>query len=224
MNVAFIGMILLSAKTTILISMSAMVLGLGFALVGALCEIASTPCKHIAFIWQGLIRGLPDILIIFMCNFGLQALFAWAWPDHSLSPFLPGLLSLSVIVGAYGSPIIVSSYLAIPKSSMKAAKVLHLSKATTRVKIIAPQLVQHALPATMNLWLVVLKDSSIVSLIGLNDMMQAAHIASSESFEPFSYYAFTGLIYLLLSWLSSFCKSYIEKKLSQGAKHAIAYT
>jgi ABC-type arginine transport system permease subunit len=92
---------------------------------------------------------------------------------------------------------------------------------TTMLKIIMPQLIKYALPATMNLWLVILKDSSIVSLIGLNDMMHAAHVAAAESFSPFTYYAFAGLIYLLLSWLSLYIKKYVQHKLSQGDTHAI---
>jgi arginine transport system permease protein len=204
--------ILIGAKTTILLALSAMLLGVVLAAVGACLELSGTLFKYIAAGWHLFIRGLPDILIIFACDFVLQALVAKFSHGASGSPFLSGVISLAIIVGAYAAQIFIAAFKAINNGQLLAANSLNMANYKILQYIIMPQVVRHSLPALVNLSLVIIKDSSIVSLIGLNDMMNAAHLASAQSFKPFNYYAFVALLYLILSWLVIKLQKYIKNK------------
>ena len=133
------------------------------------------------------------------------------------------MIALSIIVGAYASQIFVAAFKAIRSKHIFAANSLGIPKIITFYKIILPQIIKHALPALINLWLVILKDSSIVSLIGLNDIMNEAHIASAQTFTPFNYYIFAAAIYLCLSLLAICLQKYIKQKNSFGEENAVAF-
>ena len=205
--------ILLGAKTTIAISVLALMFGVVLGMLGAAAELSKLPLKYVCYAWHIIIRGFPDIFIIFVCYFGVAALLSSLVGHYvNVSPFDSGVISLAIIFGAYSSQIFIASYNAIPVGEVQAAQALGLSPGVILKYIILPPMWQHAWPGLTNLWLVILKDSSILSLIGLNDIMNNAHVAASESFEPFTYYLFAALLYLLLTWMSVLIGQYFKHK------------
>ena len=217
----FFQVILLGTKTTLSVSLSSLGVGLILGLLFAAGELQHSPLKNIFYLWNLLIRGLPEIFVIFICYFAITLLLT-NFSGHyvNINAFNSGVIALSIIFAAYASQIFIAAYHTIPKGELLAAKSLALSHWSVIWKIILPQLWRHSLPGLFNLWLVLLKDSSIVSLIGLKEIMNAAHVAAAESFQPFTYYLFAGLIYLLLTTLSSLISKFVERYWLSSIDHA----
>ncbi len=217
----FFYTILIGTKTTLAVSLSSLGIGLILGLCLAAAELQRSPLRYIFHLWNLLIRGLPEIFVIFVCYYGVTMLLITIVGHYvNVDAFSSGVIALSIIFAAYASQIFIAAYHATPSGERLAAKSLALSPMTTLAKIIWPQLWRHALPGLLNLWLVLLKDSSIVSLIGLKEIMHTTHVAAAESFQPFTYYLFAGLIYLSLTSLSSMVSKFIEKYFNDGIKHA----
>ena len=212
---SFYANIIFASKVTLSISLLSLVIGLALGLILALSELTPTVFQPVVKGWNLLIRGLPEIFILFLCYYGLTiALTKIAGHYVDFSPFVCGVIVLSVVFSAYASQIFIAAHNAIPQEDILAAQALGLSKIIVWKSIIIPQLFRHALPGLLNLWLVLLKDSSIVSLIGLHDIMNTAHIAAAETFQPFNYYLFAGALYLLLTFISSSIGKKLETKLA----------
>lgn len=205
--------ILAASKVTVSIALAALAVGLVLSLLFALAEFGpkwiALPIKG----WGILIRGLPEIFVLFVCYYGITLLLTQTMKHFvDVSAFQSGVIALSLIFSAYAAQIFIAAFHAIPKDELLAGKALGLSSFSVIFSIVLPQLFRHALPGLINLWLVLLKDSSIVSLIGLHDIMNSAHLAASETFQPFNYYVFAGAIYLVLTYVSTFLGNKIEKR------------
>lgn len=195
--------ILKALKITLGVSFFALGLGLLLGLIGAMGEQSRSSFGRLFMLWHLLVRGLPELFALFFIYYGGTILLSKIAGHYvNVNAFMSGVLAMGIIFGAYASQIFIAAYKAIPVGEINAAQSLGLNRHQKLAKIILPQLWQHARPGLMNLWLVLLKESSLVSLIGLNDMMNAAHVAASETFKPFTFYLFVGAIYLTLTALS----------------------
>ena len=213
--------IILASKTTLSVALSSLSVGLLVGLLLSVAELGTRWLKPIVKLWTLLIRGLPEIVVLFFCYYGVTAILTkMAGKFIDVSPFESGVITLSIIFSAYASQIFIASYKAIPKGEISAGRALGLSYKTIFISIVLPQLFRHALPGLINLWLVLLKDSSIVSLIGLHDIMNTAHIAAAESFQPFNYYLFAGVLYLIMTAASTWIGKHLENHFSLEKAHA----
>ena len=204
--------ILVASKTTVSIALAALAVGLVLALAFALAEFGPKWLALPVKAWGLLIRGLPEIFVLFLCYYGITILLTQVMKHYvDVSAFQSGVIALGLIFSAYAAQIFIAAFNAIPKEELLAGKSLGLSSFSIVFSIVLPQLFRHALPGLINLWLVLLKDSSIVSLIGLQDIMNTAHLAASETFQPFNYYVFAGVLYLILTYISTFLGNKIEK-------------
>ena len=108
-------------------------------------------------------------------------------------------MALGLIVSAFFCPIIIYAYHALDGEQLLVCQSLQLPTLTVVFSIMVPQILSKSFPMMISLFLVILKDSSVVSLIGLNDVMNASHIAASATFSPMRYYGLAAIIYLLLT-------------------------
>lgn len=167
-------------------------------------------------------KTLPEILTLLILYYQSQALLNWVtgWvvPDSTLSvsPFLAGLIALSFVISAYGSEVVRASLNAIGRGQTEAAQALGLSPFNTFRKVILPQLWRHAIPGFGNLWVILLKDTSLVSIIALSDLVHVATIAINTTREPFFFYLIIGVIYVLLVALSTRLQKTLEHRASKG--------
>jgi len=200
----FITQLLFGAVITIKLALCAALLGMVIGLVGSLLE--SIPWKMLRYIAASiifLVRGLPELLVLFFIYFGLTALLTQLFHHYvDISAFVAGVIALSLIFGAYASQVFRGAFLAIDSGQIEAGKAMGLSHPQIIWRITLPQAWRHALPGLGNLWLVLIKDTSIVSLIGLSEMMNQAQIAASTTHQPFTYYLIAACIYLILTTLS----------------------
>jgi ABC-type arginine transport system permease subunit len=199
-----------------------MVIGITISIFVTMLEVSNSPVKFIAQGYSALIRALPDILVIFGINYFVLDIGSHYFHIYNIGPFITGCMALSLIVSAFSSQILLYAYNSISKNQLQAAKSLGLNKFSLLHKIILPQVIKQSLPMMINLFLVILKDSSIVSLIGLNDMMNVAHIAASESLNAFDYYGFTGLVYLALSFVVLLIQKSIKNYNEKGGNYVNA--
>lgn len=149
-----------------------------------------------------VIRGLPELLILFVFYFGGSILLNVINPAFSMNAFFAGVLALGLIFAAYASQTFWGAVLAVPSEQVEAAKALGMAQRHIFRRILLPQMWKHALPGIYNLWLVLLKDSALVSLIGLSDLMNQAQLAANTTNNPFKFYAVAALVFLIFTTLS----------------------
>ncbi|OSR64374.1 Arginine ABC transporter permease protein ArtQ [Pseudomonas syringae pv. actinidiae] len=134
------------------------------------------------------------------------------WEAFQVNGFFSGMLALGLVFGSFSSEVFLTAIQAIARGQSEAGYALGLSKLDRFRFVIAPQLLRIALPGLGNLWLVLLKETSLLSVISLSDLMRQTYLAVSNTKEPFFFYALTCGIYLLFSVLSGQVLSKMEKR------------
>jgi His/Glu/Gln/Arg/opine family amino acid ABC transporter permease subunit len=192
------------AWITIQLSLSALLLGLCFGLLGALAESSKlTPLRHIAIAIISVLRGLPELVVIFFVYFGGTLFLTYLVGRYvNVSSFIAGVFALALLFGAYASQTFRGAFLAIPKGQIEAGKGLGFTAGQLFFRIQLPQIWRYALPGLGNLWLVLLKDTALISLIGLSDLMRAAQTAASTTQKPFTFYLGAAVFYLIMTSVS----------------------
>lgn len=170
-----------------------------------------------AGVYTTIFRGLPELLTLFIVYYGIQMLLQSAagyvgiTGPVEINAFVAGMVALSVVFSSYSSEVLLSAFKAIPKGQYEAGHALGLSRGHTMVLVIIPQLVRIALPGMTNLWVILLKDTSYVSIIGLADIVRQTGIAARVSKEAFFFYGIACLLYLILALLSSIGIGFIDR-------------
>ncbi|QIF46134.1 arginine ABC transporter permease ArtQ [Aeromonas veronii] len=201
-----LSLLLDAAWMTLGLALASLVGGMVLALAFSAAELS----KQRALVWPvatltTLIRGLPELLVVLFIYFGsTQVLFLITGEYVEFSPFACGVLALSLLFASYATQTLRAALNAVPSGQRLAALALGLSKSHIFFRIVLPQAWRHALPGLGNQWLVLLKDTALVSLIGVNEMMRQAQMASASAYEPFTWYAAAALIYLAISLVSEY--------------------
>jgi polar amino acid transport system permease protein len=194
---------------TVSLAAATLPLGLVIGFAVALAKNSDEPTLRTAGnIYTTIFRGLPELLTLFLIYFGGQIAVSWIWQrlfgePLEVNSFIAGMVALALVFSSYASEVFLSAFRGIPHGQYEGAKALGLSRWSTMRLVILPQLVRLALPGLSNLWLILLKDTSLVSVIGLNDIIRNASIAARVSQMPFLFFAVACGIYLLLSMVSS---------------------
>jgi len=200
----FILQILLGTVVTIKLACCAALFGMGVGLIGALLE--SIPIRWLRYTAASIIfiiRGLPELLILFFIYFGLATLFSKLFHHYvDISAFAAGVAALGLIFGAYAAQVFRGAFLAIDRGQVEAANAMGFTGWQRFTRVQMPQAWRHALPGLGNLWLVLLKDTAIVTLVGLTDMMNQAKMAASTTHQPFTFYLIAAIIYLVITSVS----------------------
>ena len=168
-----------------------------------------------------LFRGLPELLTLFLVYYGGQTLLQWivnlvADTYVEVSGFVAGFVALGLVFAAYASEVFLGAFRGIGRGQYEAARALGLRAFPTMRLVILPQLLRLALPGLANLWLVLLKDTSLVSVIALDDLLRKTSVAVGATKEPFLFYAVACLIYLVMSIVSSIGIIGIERWSERG--------
>ncbi|MFM5449499.1 arginine ABC transporter permease ArtQ [Aeromonas veronii] len=201
-----LSLLLDAAWMTLGLALASLVGGMVLALAFSAAELS----KQRALVWPvatltTLIRGLPELLVVLFIYFGsTQVLFLITGEYVEFSPFACGVLALSLLFASYATQTLRAALNAVPSGQRLAALALGLSKGHIFFRIVLPQAWRHALPGLGNQWLVLLKDTALVSLIGVNEMMRQAQMASASTYQPFTWYAAAALIYLAISLVSEY--------------------
>lgn len=210
--------ILRGVLVTVSLALATLPFGLLLGFLIALAKNSDEPLlRRAGNIYTTIFRGLPELLTLFLVYFGAQiglqqllALFG-AEAAVEINSFVAGMVALGVVFSSYASETFLSAFRAIPKGQYEGGYAIGLTGAQTMLLVILPQLVRIALPGLGNLWLILLKDTALVSVIGLEDILRQAGIAARVSKEAFLFFGVACLIYLVLAILSSFAFSAVER-------------
>ncbi len=202
---------------TVALAIATLPIGLALGFLLALAKRSTEKSLRLAAdIYTTIFRGLPELLTLFIVYYGGQIairqvlLLFQEKPDFEVNSFFAGMIALAVVFSSYASEAFLSAFRGIPQGQYEGAWALGLSRFSTMRLVILPQLVKLALPALSNLWLILLKDTALVSVIGLSDLMRQTSIAARVTKEAFLFFSFACLIYLVLAILSSIALNRIE--------------
>lgn len=170
-----------------------------------------------------IFRGLPELLTLFIVYYGGQILLqkiVLLFSDQyvEVNGFVAGFVALGLVFAAYASEVFYGAFRGIGHGQYEAAYALGLRPLATMRLVILPQLIRLALPGLANLWLVLLKDTSLVSVIALDDLLRKANIAVGATKEPFLFYFVVCMIYLAMSIVSSIGIVGIERWSDRGLR------
>ncbi|MDY3332047.1 MAG: ABC transporter permease subunit [Pelistega sp.] len=178
-----------------------------------------------AQLYTTIIRSIPDLVLMLLVFFGIQQLLnmttdALGLAQFDLDPFVTGVLTIGFIYGAYFAETFRGAFLAVPKGQLEAGKAYGFTPMRIFSRILFPQMMRFALPGIGNNWLVVLKATALVSIIGLSDIVLVAQQAGRATGQMFFYILIAGAIYLVLTSLSNAVLWWLEKKYSVGVREA----
>jgi len=207
---------------TIKLALSALSLGLVLGLLGALAKTSPyKPLRWLGGSYSTLVRGVPELLWVFLIYFGTVGLMhaigeMLGRPNLELSAFAAGTIALGICFGSYATEVFRGAILAIPKGHREAGLALGMSKARIFWRLILPQMWRIALPGLGNLFMILMKDTALVSVIGLEEIMRRSQIAVTASKEPFTFFLVAAFIYLGLTILAMIGMYFLEKRASRG--------
>ena len=171
--------------------------------------------RIIAAIYVDIIRGTPLIIQAYFLFFGITAAL-----NFKMGNFLAGVIVLSLNAGAYLSEIFRSGINAVNKGQMEAARSLGLPYSTAMFKIIIPQAIRIVIPSVANQFIITLKDTSIISVIGAPELMKASSLIVSRNFKAFEIYGFTAIMYFIVIFSLTKILSIFERRLSNGKSNS----
>jgi len=210
------------AGVTISIALATLPFGLGLGLVIALmARSQSAVARWFATVYTTVFRGVPELLTLYIIYFGVQIvvqrmLETIGIKGFSIHPFVAGMVALGIVLAAFSSEVWSGALNAIQKGQREAGAALGLSKAQVFRFIVFPQLMRVALPGLGNNWMVLLKETSLVSVITLQDIMFIAQRGSSNTKEPLRFFTAAALIYLFFSLISSWLFVRLERRSNRG--------
>ena len=221
--------ILQGALLTVGVSLAALMVAVLLGLLGAVAKLSGRPILvGLATVYTTLVRGVPELVLMLLIYYGgtiglnhlLEAMGRKASVD--INPFLAGVLTIGFIYGAYMTETFRGAILSIPKGQMEAAWAFGMGPVRTFVRITAPQMVRYALPGFTNNWLVLIKATALVSLIGLQEMTYLAKQASAATREPFTFFLFAAALFLVYTSVSLWALRWLDRRFSLGVKRANA--
>ena len=208
---------------TIAVSITAMFIGFLFALIFTPLKLSKNKfLNFIANSYTTIIRGVPELLVIYLFFFGgtgavMFVASIFGYNEYiEINAFITGAFAIGIISGAYSTEVFRGAIQSIDKGQFEAAKVLGFSKFKQFYKITLPQMLRLAIPNLSNVWQITLKDTSLISVTGLVEIMRQSYIAAGSTRDPLFFYSFAAVLYLLLTYLSMKLINKLELKYNRG--------
>ena len=208
---------------TIAVSITAMLIGFSFAAIFTPLKLSKFKFLNlIANIYTTVIRGVPELLVIYLFFFGgsgaiMFVASMFGYNEYiEINAFVTGSFAIGIISGAYSTEVFRGAIQSIDKGQFEAAKVLGFSKFKQFYKIVLPQMLRLAIPNLSNVWQITLKDTSLISVTGLVEIMRQSYIAAGSTRDPLFFYSFAAVLDLLLTFISMKLINKLEVKYSRG--------
>jgi His/Glu/Gln/Arg/opine family amino acid ABC transporter permease subunit len=173
-------------------------------------------------VYASIFMGVPSVLVIFLFYYGgsaiiggLAGLVGWR-PRVDVSPFAAGLAALTIVQGAYSAEVISGAMRNVPRGQFEAARALGIRPYQAWWHVIIPQAGRLALPGLTNIWVSVLKDTALVALAGLNEIVARSRTAAGATKEPFLFFIAAALFFIIFSAATLKLSARIERRLDRG--------
>ncbi|HAG46697.1 MAG TPA: arginine ABC transporter permease ArtQ [Gammaproteobacteria bacterium] len=212
---------------TVQLAVGSLILSVALGLAGASAKLAHNPISNrFASAYTTLVRGVPDLVLMMLLFYGGQQIVnelgtVTGWWDYlEIDQFIAGIGSIGFVFGAYMTETFRGAILAIPRGQIEAGISCGMTNLTIFRRITWPQMVRHALPGFTNNWLVLIKATALVSVIGLHDLVWNASTAGRSVREPFTFMFAVLLIYLALTAISDIGLRWLDRRYSAGVRPA----
>ena len=208
---------------TIAVSITAMLIGLLFSIIFTSLKLSNNKIfNFIANFYTTVIRGVPELLVIYLFFFGgtgavMFVASIFGYNEYiEINAFITGAFAIGIISGAYSTEVFRGAIQSIDRGQFEACKALGLKKYIYFFQVIIPQMLRLAIPNLSNVWQITLKDTSLISVTGLVEIMRQSYIAAGSTRDPLFFYSFAALLYLILTFLSMKILNKLEKNYSRG--------
>ncbi len=225
--IAYMPSILDGTLLTIELAVASILLSVLLGLLGARAKLsASKLAQNISGAYTTLIRGVPELVLMLLLFFGGQTLLnqvgeaTGLWGYIEINQFVTGVLVIGFIYGAYLTETFRGAYLAIPRGQIEAGVACGMSGVLVFRRIIWPLLVRYGLPSFGNNWLVLLKATALVSVLGLQELTYNSFSAGRSTRQLFTFILVALVMYLLLTAISDVGLRWLERKYSAGIRRA----
>ncbi len=180
-------------------------------------EFGPAPARWLVVAYVTVIRGLPELLVIFVVYYGGTVLLSAAFGTYvEVNALTAGICALSFVAGAYLTEILRGALQTIPDGQSEAARSLGLKPIAVFRLVVLPQMMAYALPGLGNQWLVILKESALVSIIGLEEMVRQGVVAAGATHAPMTFYLVVAGLYVAITSVSSAVLAVGQRRLTPG--------
>jgi His/Glu/Gln/Arg/opine family amino acid ABC transporter permease subunit len=223
--VSYLPLLLAGLKITLLLALTTVVIGLTLGMLLALAKLSPRPwVSRPVFAVTNFLRGIPEFLILLVVFYGgaqvLSDMAGEGGTPLNISPFGAGVFALSIVFGSYASETFRAAFLSVPKGQVEAGLAYGFSPLQIFRRIQLPQIWRVALPGVANLWQGLVKDTALVSIVGLDDLMRKTNQAAQTTREPFTFYLVAALIFLAVTLVSMAFFAWMERRSSRGVRRA----
>ena len=194
---------------TLTVAITAMLIGFLFAFIFTPLKISKNKTLNfIANFYTTVVRGVPELLVIYLFFFGgttavMYVAKIFGYEGYiEINAVITGAFSIGIISGAYSTEVFRGAYLSIKRGQFEAGKVLGLKSNISFLKVILPQMLRLAIPNISNVWQITLKDTALISVTGLVEIMRQSYIAAGSTRDPLLFYSVAAALYLFLTFLS----------------------
>ncbi|XYK79040.1 MAG: ABC transporter permease [Labrenzia sp.] len=215
----FLPLILEGAWITVALSITSVFLSILFGILGAAAKLSeSLILRGIGAAYTTLVRGVPELVLMLIIFFGGQLLineigsYTGLFDRIPINQFFAGSVAIGIIFGSYMAETFRAAYLSIPEGQIDAAKAFGMPARVWLIHVVWPQFVPLVLPGFTNNWLILMKTTAVVSIIGLQDVTFMAQQAGRSTSEPFVFLFIAFLVYLLITYVSDLCLRILERR------------
>ncbi|KIC39021.1 ABC transporter permease [Ruegeria sp. ANG-R] len=220
--------ILRGLAITVQLAIVTLPVGLFLGFLAAFASMSKlAPLRYLGFGYTTVMRGLPEILTLFVVYNGvgllINAILHWWNPEASpteFSPFAAGVVALGMVFGAFAGEVLRGAFQSLDQGQVEAGRAIGMTERKVFWRIRLPQLWRFALPGLGNLWINMLKDTALVSVIALDDLMRMTKVAVGVTKQPFTFYLLACMIYWAMCVLSELVLARMEKRANRGIRRA----
>lgn len=210
--------LLTGAGLTILVAVASLLLATAIGVTGAIVKLyGPRTARAMIGTYTTVMRGIPDLVVILLIYFGGTVTLSKLRGSYfEVEPFTAGVVALGIISGAYMTEVFRGAIQAVPKGQFEAAQALGLRTLPLFCLVIVPQAWRIAIPGFGNQWLILLKHTSLISVVGLEELMRKSVIVAGATQQPFTIYSATAVCYLVMTILSMRALKRFERRLDSG--------
>jgi His/Glu/Gln/Arg/opine family amino acid ABC transporter permease subunit len=204
-----------------------MLIATAMGMIGALGKLSRMRwARSLADLYTTVIRGVPELVLLLLIYYGgtvlLQYLASLLGHEEpiDINAFVAGVVVIGFIYGAYATEVFRGAFQAVPKGQIEAAMACGMNRRQIFWRIRLPQVWRFAIPGLGNVWLVLLKATSLMSIIGVEELTRKADLAKAPTREPFTFFISAAFIYLVFTAISDFGRHWAEKRANVGVRRA----
>ncbi len=222
----YFPMILKGMLLTVEVALASLLIAILLGMIGAVAKLSkSRIAKTIAGTYTTIIRGIPDLVLMTIIFFGGQIVVnnigeKLGWDYIDVDPFIAGVMTIGFIFGAYFAESFRGGILAVSRGEIEAGYAFGMTPMQVFFRITLPAMIRHALPGFGNNWLVMVKTTALVSVIGLQDMVYKANLAGGSTRKPFTFLCVVAFLFLIITGVSDVGMRWLDKRYSVGVRKA----